>query len=94
MVILDYGDYVPHVEWTASTTSVVLNNLKANATSQVIMDRCRMYVDADILGHDLGTCDLLFIPYVKTITGTTRGQLSIRRVEILSFLPLRWGKQH
>ena len=38
---------------------VVLNNLKANATSQVIMDRCRMYVDADILGHDLGTCDMV-----------------------------------
>ncbi|RVW20939.1 hypothetical protein CK203_110956 [Vitis vinifera] len=38
--------------------SVVLCNLKANATSQVIMDRCRMYLDADILGRDLGICDM------------------------------------
>ncbi|RVW36346.1 hypothetical protein CK203_109763 [Vitis vinifera] len=92
MVILDYGDYVPHVEWTASTTSVVLNNLKANATSQVIMDRCRMYVDADILGHDLGTCDLLFIPVCENNHWHLHVvNFPIRRVEILSFLPLRWG---
>ena len=38
---------------------VVLSNLKANATSQVIMDKCRMYLDANILGHDLGTCDMV-----------------------------------
>ena len=38
---------------------VVLSNLKANATSQVIMDKCRMYLDADILGRDLGTCDMV-----------------------------------
>ena len=37
---------------------VVLSNLKANATSQVIMDRCCMYLDAKILGRDLGTCDM------------------------------------
>ncbi|KAL6326878.1 hypothetical protein AAG906_012154 [Vitis piasezkii] len=37
---------------------VVLSNLKANATSQVIMDRCCMYLDVDILGRDLGTCDM------------------------------------
>ncbi|XP_034697180.1 uncharacterized protein LOC117923027 [Vitis riparia] len=28
--------------------SVILTNLKTNATSQVIMDRCRMYLDADV----------------------------------------------
>eukprot|EP00261_Vitis_vinifera_P040715 XP_019081958.1 PREDICTED: uncharacterized protein LOC104882382 [Vitis vinifera] len=27
---------------------VILTNLKTNATSQVIMDRCRMYLDADV----------------------------------------------
>ena len=37
----------------------VLSNLKANATSQIIMDRCRMYLDVDILGRDLGTCDMV-----------------------------------
>ena len=38
---------------------VIMTNLKTNATSQVIMDRCRMYLDASILGHDLGTCDMV-----------------------------------
>ena len=38
---------------------VILNNLKANATNQVIMDRCCMYLDVDILDHDLGTCDMV-----------------------------------
>ena len=38
---------------------VILTNLKTNATSQVIMDRCRMYLDVGILGHDLGTCDMV-----------------------------------
>ena len=38
---------------------VVLSNLKANATSQVIMYRYRMCLDVDILGCDLGTCDMV-----------------------------------
>ncbi|RVW89957.1 hypothetical protein CK203_036492 [Vitis vinifera] len=46
---------------TCKSSFVVLSNLKANATSQVIMDRCRMYLDADILGRDLGTCDMMFL---------------------------------
>ena len=38
---------------------VVLSNLKADATNQVIMDRCRMYLDAAILGRDLRTFDMV-----------------------------------
>ncbi|RVW15859.1 hypothetical protein CK203_073116 [Vitis vinifera] len=33
--------------------SVVLSNLKSNATTQVILERCAMYLDPDTLGHDL-----------------------------------------
>ncbi|RVW91438.1 hypothetical protein CK203_038600 [Vitis vinifera] len=72
--------------------SVILTNLKTNATSQVIMDRCRMYLDAGILGHDLGTCDMMFIPVCENnhwhmhVVNFAAG-----RVEILSSLPLRRG---
>ena len=38
---------------------VVLSNLKADATNQVIMDRCCMYLDADILGRNLRTYDMV-----------------------------------
>ncbi|KAL6323315.1 hypothetical protein AAG906_029322 [Vitis piasezkii] len=71
---------------------VILTNLKTNATSQVIMDRCRMYLDAGILGHDLGTCDMMFIPVCENnhwhmhVVNFAAG-----RVEILSSLPLRRG---
>ena len=38
---------------------VVLSNLQPKATNQVIINRCRMYLDADRLGRDLGTCDMV-----------------------------------
>ncbi|KAL6311988.1 hypothetical protein AAG906_011636 [Vitis piasezkii] len=68
-----YGMYITQEEisylnagrWVNSV--VVLSNLKSNATSQVIMDRCRMYLDADILGHDLGTCDMISIIYMTSL---------------------------
>ncbi|XP_059595340.1 uncharacterized protein LOC109122994 [Vitis vinifera] len=39
--------------------SVVLSNLKSNATTQVILERCAMYLDPDTLGHDLSSCDMI-----------------------------------
>ncbi|KAL6347815.1 hypothetical protein AAG906_026344 [Vitis piasezkii] len=41
-------------------------NLQPKATNQVIIDRCRMYLDADRLGHDLGTCDMHWHIHVMT----------------------------
>ena len=38
---------------------VVLSNLKSNATTQVILERCAMYLDSDTLGHDLSSCDMV-----------------------------------
>ncbi|RVW75021.1 Ubiquitin-like-specific protease 1A [Vitis vinifera] len=72
--------------------SVILTNLKTNATSQVIMDRCRMYLDAGILGHDLGTCDMMFIPVCENNHWHMHVvNFAVARVEILSSLPLRRG---
>ncbi|KAL6331864.1 hypothetical protein AAG906_020211 [Vitis piasezkii] len=34
-------------------------NLKSNATTQVILERCAMYLDPDTLGHDLSSCDMI-----------------------------------
>ncbi|WJZ95626.1 hypothetical protein VitviT2T_014380 [Vitis vinifera] len=71
---------------------VILTNLKTNATSQVIMDRCRMYLDAGILGHDLGTCDMMFIPVCENNHWHMHVvNFAAARVEILSSLPLRRG---
>ncbi|KAL6311234.1 hypothetical protein AAG906_000442 [Vitis piasezkii] len=72
--------------------SVVSSNLKSNATTQVILERCAMYLDPDTLGHDLSSCDMMFIPvcennhwHVHVVNFATG------RVEILSSLPLRRG---
>ena len=35
---------------------VVLSNLKSNVTTQVILEKCAMYLDLDTLGHDLSSC--------------------------------------
>ncbi|WKA01642.1 hypothetical protein VitviT2T_019913 [Vitis vinifera] len=93
-----YGMYITQEEmsylnagrWVNSM--VVLSNLKANATSQVIMYRCRMCLDVDILGCDLGRCDMLFIPVCENnhwhihVVNFPAGQ-----VEIFSSLPLQRG---
>ncbi|RVW73924.1 hypothetical protein CK203_056317 [Vitis vinifera] len=68
-----YGMYITREEisylnarrWVNSV--VVLSNLKSNATNQVIMDRCCMYLNVDILGHDLGTCDMISIIYMTSL---------------------------
>ncbi|RVW19756.1 hypothetical protein CK203_113349 [Vitis vinifera] len=82
-----YGMYITREEisylnarWWVNSV-VVLSNLKANATSQVIMDKCRMYLDADILGRDLGTCDM----HIHIV------DFPVGRAEIISSLPLRRG---
>ncbi|RVW34439.1 hypothetical protein CK203_081433 [Vitis vinifera] len=95
----DYGDYVhmlngkqappARAHYFDHSFSVVLSNLKANATSQVIMDKCRMYLDVDILGRDLRT-------YVHPVCENNHWHIHIvnfpaGRVEILSSLPLRRG---
>ncbi|RVW23670.1 hypothetical protein CK203_093968 [Vitis vinifera] len=94
MVCILNGQQAPpaHAHYFDPSFSVVLSNLKANATSQVIMDRCRMYLDADIFSCDLGTCDMMFL----FVCENNHWHIHIvnfpsRRVEILSSLPLRHG---
>eukprot|EP00261_Vitis_vinifera_P031174 XP_019072417.1 PREDICTED: uncharacterized protein LOC109121734 [Vitis vinifera] len=50
----------PRAHFFEPSFSVVLSNLKSNATTQVILERCAMYLDPDTLGHDLlSSCDML-----------------------------------
>nr|CAN66298.1 hypothetical protein VITISV_033085 [Vitis vinifera] len=65
------------------------SNLKADATNQVIMDRCCMYLDADILGRNLRTYDMMFIPICENNHWHILINFPVGRVEILSSLPLR-----
>ncbi|KAL6350676.1 hypothetical protein AAG906_028130 [Vitis piasezkii] len=61
-----------------------------DSSFSIIMDRCHMYLDVDILGRDLGTCDMMFLPVCENnhwhihVVNFPSG-----RVEILSSLPLR-----
>ncbi|RVW78636.1 hypothetical protein CK203_046747 [Vitis vinifera] len=72
--------------------SVVLSNLKSNATTQVILERCAMYLDPDTLGHDLSSCDMMFIPVCENNHWHVHVvNFAAGRVEILSSLPLRRG---
>lgn len=72
--------------------SVVLSNLKSNATTQVILERCAMYLDPDTLGHDLSSCDMMFIPVCENNHWHVHVvNFAVGRVEILSSLPLRRG---
>ncbi|RVX18279.1 hypothetical protein CK203_006642 [Vitis vinifera] len=72
--------------------SVVLSNLKSNATTQVILERCAMYLDSDTLGHDLSSCDMMFIPVCENNHWHVHVvNFAAGRVEILSSLPLRRG---
>ncbi|XP_034675492.1 putative ubiquitin-like-specific protease 1B [Vitis riparia] len=100
--MVDCCDCLSHDEWTTSTTtsrtffepsfSVVLSNLKSNATTQVILERCAMYLDPDTLGHDLSSCDMMFIPVCENNHWHVHVvNFAAGRVEILSSLPLRRG---
>ncbi|XP_034677816.1 sentrin-specific protease 1-like [Vitis riparia] len=72
--------------------SVVLSNLKSNATTQVILERCAMYLDPDTLGHDLSSCDMMVIPVCENNHWHVHVvNFAAGRVEILSSLPLRRG---
>ncbi|RVW68675.1 hypothetical protein CK203_063414 [Vitis vinifera] len=71
---------------------VVLSNLKSNVTTQVILERCAMYLDPDTLGHDLSSCDMMFIPVCENNHWHVHVvNFAAGRVEILSSLPLRRG---
>ncbi|WJZ88903.1 hypothetical protein VitviT2T_008165 [Vitis vinifera] len=72
--------------------SDVLSNLKSNATTQVILERCAMYLDPNTLGHDLSSCDMMFIPVCENNHWHVHVvNFAAGRVEILSSLPLRRG---
>ncbi|XP_034684086.1 uncharacterized protein LOC117913236 [Vitis riparia] len=82
----------PRAHFFEPSFSVVLSNLKSNATTQVILERCAMYLDPDTLGHDLSSCDMMFIPVCENNHWHVHVvNFAAGRVEILSSLPLRRG---
>ncbi|RVX10695.1 hypothetical protein CK203_018284 [Vitis vinifera] len=72
--------------------SVVLASLLPKAKKEEILDRSCMFLQADIVGHDVASCEMLFIPVCENnhwhlhVLNILAG-----RIEILSSLPLRRG---
>ncbi|KAL6329683.1 hypothetical protein AAG906_026420 [Vitis piasezkii] len=72
--------------------SVVLASLTTKAKKHEIIERCRMFLHAEFLGHDFSSCDLLFFPvYDNNHWHVHVVNIPASRVEILSSLPLRRG---
>ncbi|RVW16706.1 hypothetical protein CK203_080873 [Vitis vinifera] len=72
--------------------SVVLASLLPKAKKEEILDRSCTFLQADIVGHDVASCEMLFIPVCENnhwhlhVLNILAG-----RIEILSSLPLRRG---
>ncbi|RVW74065.1 Ubiquitin-like-specific protease ESD4 [Vitis vinifera] len=72
--------------------SVVLASLLPKARKEEILDRSRMFLQADIVGHDVASCEMLFIPVCENNHWHLHVlNIPAGRIEILSSLPLRRG---
>ncbi|WJZ84248.1 hypothetical protein VitviT2T_003861 [Vitis vinifera] len=71
---------------------VVLASLLPKARKEEILDRSRMFLQADIVGHDVASCEMLFIPVCENNHWHLHVlNIPAGRIEILSSLPLRRG---
>ncbi|KAL6342744.1 hypothetical protein AAG906_016578 [Vitis piasezkii] len=74
--LLNGGRWLNSVVSFQKLIQVVLGSLLNKAKKHEIRDRCCMFLDVEIVGHDFSTCELV---------------LQTSRVEIFSSLPLRKG---
>ncbi|RVW99508.1 uncharacterized protein LOC100852586 isoform X1 [Vitis vinifera] len=82
----------PRAHYFDPSFSVVLASLTTKAKKHEIRDRCRMFLDAEYVGHDFSSCELLFFPVCDNNHWHVHVlNIPSSRVEILSSLPLRRG---
>lgn len=81
-----------HCHYFDPSFSVVLASLLPKARKEEILDRSRMFLQADIGGHDVASCEMLFIPVCENNHWHLHVlNIPVGRIEIFSSLPLRRG---